>query len=108
MADKEEKKTTGPNRFHVGIDAGSVSLNCIVINQKQEIIFEAPYGRHIGKVDEGVLALIQGLYDRFGEERIGSISFTGSHGKKLSEVKHRHLIFFPFSCIDFLGQHIKI
>ena len=85
MADKEEKKTTGPDKLYAGIDAGSVSLNCIVINQKKEIVFEAPYGRHIGKVDEGVLALIKGLYDRFGEERIGSISFTGNHGKKLSE-----------------------
>ncbi|MBL6978566.1 MAG: CoA activase, partial [Desulfobacteraceae bacterium] len=72
-------------KFYAGIDAGSVSLNCIVINQKKEIVFEAPYGRHIGRVNEGVLALIQGLYDRFGEERIGSISFTGNHGKKLSE-----------------------
>ena len=30
-------------RYHVGIDAGSVSLNCIVINQHKEIVYEFPY-----------------------------------------------------------------
>ncbi len=73
------------DRFYVGIDAGSVSLNCIVINQKQEIIYELPYQRHLGRVEEGLLALLQGLYGKFGEDRISSISFTGSHGKNFSE-----------------------
>ncbi|MBW2047246.1 MAG: CoA activase [Deltaproteobacteria bacterium] len=72
-------------RLHIGIDAGSVSLNCIVINTRKEILFEAPYARHMGRVNQGVLALIRGLYERFGQERIASISFTGNHGKKLSE-----------------------
>ncbi|RPI51879.1 MAG: CoA activase, partial [Deltaproteobacteria bacterium] len=71
--------------YYVGIDAGSVSLNCIVINDKKEIVFESPYERHIGKVEERALALIQDLYEKFGQERILSISFTGNHGKKLSE-----------------------
>lgn len=71
--------------YHVGIDAGSVSLNCIVINDKKEIVGESPYERHIGKVEERALALIHDLYEKFGQERILSISFTGNHGKKLSE-----------------------
>jgi predicted CoA-substrate-specific enzyme activase len=71
--------------YHVGIDAGSVSLNCIVINDKKEIVCESPYERHIGKVEERALALIHDLYEKFGQERILSISFTGNHGKKLSE-----------------------
>lgn len=71
--------------YYVGVDAGSVSLNCIVINDKREIVYESPYKRHFGKVEEEVLALIQDLYEKFGEERIRSISFTGNHGKKLSE-----------------------
>jgi predicted CoA-substrate-specific enzyme activase len=73
------------DRFHVGIDAGSVSVNCVVISDKKEIVFESPYERHVGKVEEGILGLIQGLYKKIGEDRIQSISFTGSHGKKLSE-----------------------
>jgi len=85
MTDRKKNNTIDTEKLYAGIDAGSVSLNCIVINHKKEIVFEVPYGRHIGKVDEGVLALIRGLYDRFGEERIESVSFTGNHGKKLSE-----------------------
>jgi len=74
-----------PDQFYVGIDAGSVSLNCIVISDKKEILYELPYQRHIGKVEEGVFALLSSLYKKFGEASICSVSFTGSHGKKFSE-----------------------
>ncbi len=74
-----------PDRFYVGIDAGSVSLNCIVINERGEIVYESPYDRHLGKIEERVLTLIQDLDKRLGKENIQSISYTGNHGKKLSE-----------------------
>jgi predicted CoA-substrate-specific enzyme activase len=82
---KSKKSLRDSDLYYVGIDAGSVSLNCIVINDKKEIVYESPYERHLGKVEEGVLAFIEGLYEKFGQERIQSISFTGNHGKKLSE-----------------------
>ena len=72
------------DRFFVGIDAGSVSINSIVINSLCEIVYEAPYRRHMGKVEEGVLALLERVYEEFGEDRIQSVSFTGNHGRKLS------------------------
>lgn len=71
--------------YYVGIDAGSVSLNCIVINQNKEIVYEFPYNRHLGRVEENTGELITDLYAKFGEDAIRSISFTGNHGKKLSE-----------------------
>jgi len=71
--------------FFAGIDVGSVSLNGVVINRDREIVFEAPYERHLGKVNERVLALIEDFHRRFGSDRIRSISFTGNHGKQLSE-----------------------
>jgi predicted CoA-substrate-specific enzyme activase len=73
------------DRFYAGIDAGSVSLNCIVIDDRGEVVYEFPYKRHLGKVEEEVLALVRRLHDEFGEERIRCVSFTGNHGKKLSE-----------------------
>ena len=82
---KSRKLLQDSDLYYVGIDAGSVSLNCIVINDKKEIVCEFPYERHIGKVEKRVLSLIQGLHEKFGQERIRSISFTGNHGKKLSE-----------------------
>ena len=73
------------DRLYVGIDAGAVSLNCVVIGEGKEIVFESPYQRHLGKVEAHTLALIETLYNQFGEDSIRSISFTGNHGKKLSE-----------------------
>jgi activator of 2-hydroxyglutaryl-CoA dehydratase len=72
-------------KYFAGIDVGSVSLNGVVINANREIVYEAPYERHLGKVNERVLALIEDFHRRFGEDAIRSISFTGNHGKKLSE-----------------------
>jgi predicted CoA-substrate-specific enzyme activase len=85
MERKEKKTTKDSQKLYVGVDAGSVSINCMVIDDGRRIVFEAPYGRHLGRVDEGVLSLVRGLYKRFGEESIRSVSFTGNHGKELSE-----------------------
>ncbi|MBW1817961.1 MAG: CoA activase [Deltaproteobacteria bacterium] len=71
--------------LHVGIDAGSVSLNCAVVNSRGELVFEAPYARHMGKVEAAVLDRLETLFKTYGPERIRSVSFTGNHGKKLSE-----------------------
>lgn len=72
-------------QLYVGIDSGSVSLNCIVLSETRNIVYELPYERHMGKVEERVVDLIQFLYEKFGAGRIRSVSFTGNHGKKLSE-----------------------
>ena len=71
--------------YIVGLDVGSVSLNCIVINMNKEVVFEFPYKRHFGKIDEEILDLVEHLFDKFGKNNIRSISFTGNHGKTLAE-----------------------
>jgi predicted CoA-substrate-specific enzyme activase len=76
---------TVSKKYTVGIDAGSVSLNCMVINQNRKIVFESPYKRHFGKIKEAVLDLVTHLFETLGENHIRSISFTGNHGKKLAE-----------------------
>jgi len=81
---KSETKTEA-ERYYVGIDAGSVSINCVVINQDRKVVFELPYKRHLGKVEEEILSLIPYLYEKFGPERITAIAFTGNHGKTISE-----------------------
>jgi len=72
-------------QYFVGIDAGSVSLNCVVINQAKEIIYESPYKRHLGKVEEEVLKLIHELYENLGSEKLKAFAFTGNHGQKISQ-----------------------
>ena len=73
------------NSYYVGIDAGSVSLNAIVIDQDKKIVYEAPYKRHMGKVAEEALGLIQDLQGRLAKDRIVAFAFTGNHGQKISE-----------------------
>jgi predicted CoA-substrate-specific enzyme activase len=77
-----ENNTKG---YYIGIDAGSVSLNSVVINQDKEIIYESPYFRHLGRIEEAVLELIKKQYDEFGKDRIKAIAFTGNHGNKISQ-----------------------
>jgi len=85
------------DQFYVGIDCGSVSLNCIVLNEGKEIVYELPYERHVGKVEERVYELVRHLNGKFGEEKIESLSFTGSHGKNLSE---RLGVFYEYETIS--------
>ena len=78
-------KKTISKECYAGIDVGSVSLNCVVINSDKDIVFEFPYQRHFGKIHDTVLCLVGKLFDKFGDHNIRSVAFTGSHGKKLSE-----------------------
>jgi len=81
MADKNGRDT-----LYAGIDAGSVSVNCVVIDGGRRLVREYPYMRHMGRVEQTVWTLIRNLYDDFGGKKLRSISFTGTHGKMLSEV----------------------
>jgi predicted CoA-substrate-specific enzyme activase len=72
-------------RYDLGIDAGSVSINCVVIDERRQIVHEAPYIRHFGLVYEETCALLTSILTRFGVDAIRSISFTGVHGQLFSD-----------------------
>jgi predicted CoA-substrate-specific enzyme activase len=74
------------DNYYIGIDLGSVSLNSIVITQDREIIYEAPYKRHMGKMEESVSSLIRELIKKFGKNSVKAIAFTGNHGKTFSRI----------------------
>jgi activator of 2-hydroxyglutaryl-CoA dehydratase len=80
-----EKNRENSHKYVVGIDAGSVSLNSVVINEHKEIISESDYMRHLGKVEEEVLRLIHELYEKLGSENLQAFAFTGNHGQKISQ-----------------------
>ena len=73
------------DNYYVGIDAGSVSLNAVVINSNKELVFESDYKRHFGRLNQEVYALVDRLFNRFGESNIRAVGFTGVHGQVLSE-----------------------
>ena len=74
------------DRYYVGIDIGSVSLNCIVIDQKKEILYESPYCRHFGRVEEELVRILGIVYRTFEQDNISAVAFTGNHGQKISDM----------------------
>jgi len=71
--------------YYIGIDAGSVSVNAVMINNNGELVYEYPYKRHFGRVEASVFEIINELYGRFAFEKIRSLSFTGNHGRIISD-----------------------
>jgi len=84
-------------KCYVGVDAGSVSVNCVVINQDREILYDFPYRRHYGRLEGETISLLREVIDTFGEDNIFSVAFTGNHGKKLSE---KLGVFYEFETIS--------
>jgi predicted CoA-substrate-specific enzyme activase len=81
----ERRETMKKDQVVVGIDSGSVSINCVVMSEGKDIVYESPYRRHLGRVEENVKTVMKDVLERFGKENIRSVGFTGNHGKVLSE-----------------------
>lgn len=77
--------TEKKGRCHVGIDVGSVSVNSAVISNHGELLFETPYKRHFGKVEETVHEVVGVIRSRFSDDRLASYTMTGNHGQTLAE-----------------------
>ena len=71
--------------YYIGIDAGSVSVNAVVINNNGELIFEYPYKRHFGGVEASVFEIVNELSSRFAFEKVKALAFTGNHGRIISD-----------------------
>ena len=93
----DTKDTDGRSHsYYAGVDAGSVSLNCVVIDESKRVIYEAPYTRHFGRVEASFISLLESLYDSLGEKNILCVSLTGNHGQTLSR---RLKAFYEFETI---------
>jgi len=67
--------------YTVGIDIGSVSINCVALDKDGDLVYEAPYQRHFGRFVPQTLQTFETIYQRFGEDQVRSVAFTGNHGK---------------------------
>jgi predicted CoA-substrate-specific enzyme activase len=75
--------------YDVGVDVGSVSVNCVVIDDRRQVIYEAPYLRHFGLVHEETHRLLENVLGSVlggRSQEIRSISFTGVHGQLVAEI----------------------
>ncbi len=72
--------------YDVGLDIGSVSINCCIVDQDGNIVFESPYKRHFGLTVEETGKTLKDVFERFDSRKINSVSFTGSQGQHISEI----------------------
>lgn len=72
--------------FDVGVDIGSVSINCVALNQNREVVFEAPYRRHFGMIIEETEQTLSEVFLALGEQDVRSVAFTGNQGQYLSQL----------------------
>jgi predicted CoA-substrate-specific enzyme activase len=68
----------------VGLDAGSVSVNCVVLDAAGRIAHEEPYRRHFGHPAGAAREALEAVLARFGSTAIASVTLTGSHGQTLA------------------------
>lgn len=72
--------------FDVGVDIGSVSVNVVVIDDEEKIVWEAPYVRHFGHTAAEVRRALDEVFSRFGAEQVRSVTFTGVHGERMARM----------------------
>ncbi len=82
--DRLSEKNSSKSLF-IGIDAGSVSINSVVMDEMKNVIYESPYRRHFGRVEEAAHDILMDEYRQFGHENIRAVAFTGNHGEQISK-----------------------
>lgn len=70
--------------YYIGVDVGSVSINCVAIDAREALVHEAPYRRHFGMVCAETLQTLQAVCNRYGQDQIDAIAFTGNQGQRLA------------------------
>jgi predicted CoA-substrate-specific enzyme activase len=72
-------------KYHLGLDVGSISLNTILLNERQEVVFE-DYTRTKGQPYETALKVLGELLEKFPAESITTVSATGTGGKLMADL----------------------
>ncbi|HUU42190.1 MAG TPA: acyl-CoA dehydratase activase, partial [Planctomycetota bacterium] len=69
--------------LEMGVDVGSVSAKVVVMDLEGNILTDV-YRRIHGRPVETTLSILEELSERFGRERLGQISLTGTAGKPMA------------------------
>ncbi len=74
-----------PDRFDVGMDVGSVSVNLVVMDSQGNVVREE-YRRHLGDTYRTALNLLEALDPEFPAASIRLAAFTGMGGERLAAI----------------------
>ncbi len=70
--------------MRIGLDVGSTTLKCVVLDDGNNIIFNK-YERHFSQITEKASALLKEIGERFPEEKDIKLSISGSAGMGFAE-----------------------
>ncbi len=79
----EKNERSAP--FAIGLDAGSVSVNCVALDASGRIVHEEQYRRHFGRPAAVALAALESVREKLGLAAIASVTFTGSNGQAIAD-----------------------
>ncbi len=48
--------------YDVGVDIGSVSINCVILDENGRVVLETPYLRHFGLIYEETRKLLENIH----------------------------------------------
>jgi predicted CoA-substrate-specific enzyme activase len=77
--------TTKKNKFHLGLDIGSISVNAVLIDSDRTVVVNR-YEYCYGKPFDVLLKVLDEIIAEFGFHSIDSIAFTGSGGKQAAQL----------------------
>lgn len=84
MVKKEERALLlEDNKYILGLDLGSISVNVILIDRRGEIVYEEPYTRHNGDPLNKTRKIVKKIAKKYP---IKYLAVTGSNGERLSEI----------------------
>ncbi|MFZ2540037.1 MAG: acyl-CoA dehydratase activase-related protein [Oscillospiraceae bacterium] len=70
--------------MRIGIDVGSTTIKCVVINQSEKIVFQL-YERHYSQIKEKTVELLKAIQTEFPNEKNMGLCISGSAGMGLAE-----------------------
>ena len=71
----------------IGLDVGSTTVKCIVLDQLEKIVYSA-YERHFSQITSKVGEMLTRIRDRFPGEAQHNLVITGSAGMGMAESCH--------------------
>ena len=78
-------------KYHIGLDIGSISINTVITDNAQNIL-ETFYTYHRGKPFVTLYDFLVGLYKKYPEEEIGTMTITGTGGKLAADLVGIHFV----------------
>ena len=70
--------------IRIGLDVGSTTLKCVVLNDRDEILYKN-YERHYSQITQKAAAMLSEVRDQFPEQERVQLCVSGSAGMGFAE-----------------------